>query len=59
MANSQITRAIGSGSGSTVLGKHTADDIFVDINAKGPRDLLGDAGAAGPGIVALARRSGR
>ena len=36
-----------------VLGKDTPHDIFVDIDAKGPCDLLRDSGTAEPGIVAL------
>jgi len=49
----QPRRAITSCSGSIVLREHAADDIFVDIDAKAPRDLLGDAGTASPGIAAL------
>jgi hypothetical protein len=33
--------------------EHAADDVFVDIDAKGPRNLLGDAGTANPGIATL------
>jgi hypothetical protein len=49
----QPGRAIGSGSGSIVLGEHAAEDVFVDIDAKGTGDLQGDARAANPGIAAL------
>jgi hypothetical protein len=41
--------------GPIVLGKHPADDVFVDIDAKGSRDLLGDTGTADPRIAALER----
>src|SRR5262245_61109079 len=51
----QPGRAIGSSSGAIVLGEHATDDVFVDIDAKGPRDLLGDAGTANTGIAALER----
>jgi hypothetical protein len=47
--NGHQRRAITSCSGSIVLREHAADDIFVDIDAKGQRDLLGDAGTASPG----------
>jgi len=36
-----------------VLREYAADDVFVDIDAKGTGDLLGDTGAADPGIAAL------
>src|SRR5262249_39763823 len=49
----QPGRAIGSCSGSIVLREHAADDVFVDIDAKGTRNLLCDAGAANTGIAAL------
>ena len=49
----QPGRAIGSGSGPIVLREHAADDVFVDIDAKGPRNLPGDAGTANPGIATL------
>src|SRR5262245_12340364 len=49
----QPGRAIASGFASIVLREHAADDVFVDIDAKGPRDLLGDAGTADPAIAAL------
>src|SRR5262249_22960341 len=45
--------AIGSCSRSIVLREHAADDVFVDIDAKGTRNLLCDAGAANTGIAAL------
>ena len=35
-----------------VLGEHAANDIFVDIDAKGVSDLLGDAHIAKLGIAA-------
>src|SRR5262245_36879096 len=41
--------------GPIVLGKHPADDVFVDIDAKGSRDLLSDTGTADPRIAALER----
>jgi hypothetical protein len=44
---------ISSCSGSIMPREHTADDVFVDIDAKGPRNLLGDAGTANPGIATL------
>src|SRR5262245_36758441 len=51
----QPGRAIGSGSRSIVLREHPADDVFVDIDAKGTCNLLGDARAANTGIAALER----
>jgi hypothetical protein len=36
-----------------VLREHAADDVFVDIDAKGTRNLLCDAGTANTGIAAL------
>ena len=36
-----------------VLREHAANDIFVDLDAEGMRDLLGDAHTAEPGIAAL------
>jgi len=45
--------AIGSCSRSIVLREHAADDVFVDIEAKGTRNLLCDAGTANTGIAAL------
>jgi hypothetical protein len=39
----QLGRTIGIRLGSRVYGKHAAHDIFVDLNAKGVSDLLGDA----------------
>src|SRR5215470_17614480 len=49
----QPRRAIGSCSGAIVLREHAADDVFVDIDAKGTRNLLCDAGTANTGIAAL------
>jgi hypothetical protein len=51
----QPGRAIGSSPGSIVLREHAADDVLVDIDAKSPRNLLGDAGTASTGIAALER----
>ena len=36
-----------------VFRKHAANDIFVDLDAEGMRDLLGDAYTAEPGVAAL------
>jgi hypothetical protein len=36
-----------------VLREHTTHDIFVDVDAEGMRDLLGDAYTAEPGVAAL------
>jgi len=36
-----------------VFREHAADDVFVDIDAKGTRNLLCDAGTANTGIAAL------
>ena len=36
-----------------MLREHAADDVFVNIDAKGTRNLLGDAGTANTGIAAL------
>src|SRR5262245_17266326 len=49
----QPGRTIVPCSGSIVLRKHAADNVFVDIDAKGTRDLLCDAGTASTGIAAL------
>ena len=49
----QPGRAIGSGSGSIVLREHPADDVFVDIDAKGVRNLLCNAGTANAGVAAF------
>ena len=49
----QPGRAISSGSGPIVLREHAADDVFVDIDTKGPRNLLGDAATADAGIAGL------
>ena len=37
---------------SIVFREHAADDVFVDIDAKGTRNLLCDAGTANTGIAA-------
>src|SRR5262245_9485976 len=44
---------IGSCSGPIVLRKHAADDVLIDVDAKGTCNLLGDAGTASSGIAAL------
>lgn len=45
---------IGSGvAWREVLREHAAHDIFVDVEAEGMRDLLGDAYTAEPGVAAL------
>jgi hypothetical protein len=49
----QPGRAICSCFGSIVLREHTANDVFIDIDAKGVRNLLCDAGTANAGIAAL------
>jgi hypothetical protein len=49
----QPGRAIRSCLGSIVFREHPADDVFVDIDTKGMRDLLCDAGTANTGIAAL------
>ena len=36
-----------------MLREHAADDVFVDIDAKDTRNLLGNAGTASPGIAAF------
>jgi hypothetical protein len=46
-------RTIGPCFGSIVLREHAADDVFVDIDAKGTRNLLCDAGTTNTGIAAL------
>jgi len=38
-----------------VFREHPADDVFVDIDAKGVRDLLCDAGTANAGVAAFDR----
>ena len=45
--------AVGSCLGSIVFREHPADDVFVNIDAKGVRNLLCDAGTANTGIAAL------
>jgi hypothetical protein len=49
----QPRRAIAPCFGSIVLREHAADGVFVDIDAKGTRNLLCDAGTANTGIAAL------
>src|SRR5947199_10862242 len=49
----QPGRTICSCFGSIMFGEHAADDVFVNIDAKGVRNLLCDAGTANTGIVAL------
>src|SRR6516164_4564884 len=49
----QPGRTICSRFGSIVFREHSADDVFVDIDAKGTRYLLRDAGTANTGIAAL------
>src|SRR6266536_1747205 len=49
----QPGRTIGSCRGSIVFREHAADDVFVDIDAKGTCNLLCDAGTANTGIAAL------
>src|ERR1700686_3349014 len=49
----QPGRTIGSCFGSIVFREHPAADVFVDIDAKGVRNLLRDAGTANTGIAAL------
>ena len=48
----QSGRTIWPGSGSVVLCEHAAHDVFVDLDAKGTRDLLlkaaDEAGLLGP-----------
>jgi hypothetical protein len=52
-------RAIGSGFGSKVFGKDAAHGIFVDLDAKGVRDLLSDSHTAEPWIAPLHLNDGR
>src|ERR1700704_3994107 len=49
----QPGRTICSCFGSIVFREHAADDVFVDIDAKGMRNLLCDAGTANTGVAAL------
>ena len=49
----QPGRTICSCFGSIVFREHPADDVFVDIDAKGVRNLLCDAGTANTGIAAF------
>ena len=48
-----VVPADGSCLGSMVFREHPADDVFVDIQAKGMRNLLRDAGTANAGIARL------
>ena len=49
----QPGRTIGSCFGPIVFREHPADDVFVDIDAKGVRNLLCDAGTANTEVTAL------
>ena len=49
----QPGRAIGSCLGSIVFREHPADDVFVNIDAKGACNLLCNAGTANAGIAAF------
>ena len=49
----QPRRAIGSCLRSIVFPEHPADDVFVDIDAKGVRNLLCNAGTAKAGVAAF------
>ena len=49
----QPGRAIGSCLGSIVLREHPADDVFIDLDAKGVCNLLSDAGTANAGVAAF------
>ncbi len=49
----QPGRAIGSCLGPIVFREHSADDVFVDIDAKGVRNLLCDAETANAGVAAF------
>src|SRR5664279_4804718 len=49
----QPGRAIGSCLGSIVFREYPAGDVFVDIDAKGVRKLLCDAGTANTGVAAF------
>ena len=49
----QPGRAIGPCLGSIVCREHPADDVLVDIDAKGVRNLLCDAGTANAGVAAF------
>jgi len=49
----QPGRTICSCFGSIVFREYPADDVFVDIDAKGVRNLLCDAGTANTGIAAF------
>src|SRR2546429_4495927 len=49
----QPGRAIGSCLGSIVFREHPADDVFIDLDAKGVCNLLSDAGTANAGVAAF------
>src|ERR1700716_3920762 len=49
----QPGRAIGSCLGAVVFREHPADYVFIDIDAEGVPNLLGDAGTANTGIAAF------
>ena len=55
----QPRRTIGARLGSKVFGKHAADDIFVNLDAKGMSDLLGDADTTERRIAVLHLDDGR
>jgi hypothetical protein len=52
-------RSLGARSGSVVSGEDTTDHVFVDLYAKGVRDLLGDSHAAETRIAPLHLDNGR
>src|SRR6202047_5269161 len=52
-------RTIGTRLGSKMFGKHAAHDIFVDLDAKGVSDLLGDADTTELRIAVLHLDDGR
>src|SRR5258708_19208625 len=49
----QPGRAIGSWLRSMGFAEHAGDDVFVDIDAKGVRNLLCNAGTANAGVAAF------
>ena len=55
----QPGRTIGTRLGSKMFGKHAAHDIFVDLDAKGVSDLLGDADTTELRIAVLHLDDGR
>jgi hypothetical protein len=55
----QPGRTIGIRLGSRVYGEHASHDIFVDLNAKGVSDLLGDADTTELRVVVLHLDDGR